>query len=218
MNTIETDFNKVNKILNDNKVSYKIYKDIDQLSEVINIMLIRLYSENKESTLQILFNENNNIISIEIINGKYESYITAYNYLIDDGNIELIESIKGEDILYSKYIDDILDIIYKPKRKAFEFTDRLELQTNKGFENYIDEDNIQYKKINIESSNTNIYIAFNRYDITTEIVYTNDKLDEIIILSSDILNRKTANLREYTGKNDIPCMIISSLINYILKE
>ena len=72
MNTIETDFNKVNKILNDNKVSYKIYKDIDQLSEVINIMLIRLYSENKESTLQILFNENNNIISIEIINGKYE--------------------------------------------------------------------------------------------------------------------------------------------------
>ena len=209
---INNDFKKICEILDKNNVSYIIYSDTENIFTYM--ILIRLFGDNKESSMQILFNNNHNIASLTFINNNYKSQIKHYQYLIDCKEIKLIKDNHGEKVHYSLYIDKILDFIYKPKRHSFEFTDRLDLQINEEFKKYLSDDNIKYEEKYYNGAN--IYTTFNRYGIPIEIAYVDNNLYEISIISKDNIDKNEICIKYEIG-TDIPCIIISSLINYILK-
>lgn len=210
---VNNDFEKICKILDENNTTYIIYSDTENLFSYT--IYARLFVDNKESSMQIIFNNNYNIFALSFINDDYESRIKHYQYLIDCKEIKMVKIHTSEKIVhYSLYIDKILDFIYKPKRHSFEFTDRLDLQINEEFKKYLSDDNIRYKEKYY--SDANIYTTFNRYGIPIEIAYLNNNLYEVTILSKDNINKNEIGL-EYKIGTDIPCIIISSLINYILK-
>ena len=176
---INNDFKKICEILDKNNVSYIIYSDTENIFTYM--ILIRLFGDNKESSMQILFNNNHNIASLTFINNNYKSQIKHYQYLIDCKEIKLIKDNHGEKVHYSLYLSD---------------------------------DNIKYEEKYYNGAN--IYTAFNRYGIPIEIAYVDNNLYEISIISKDNIDKNEINIKYEIG-TDIPCIIISSLINYILK-
>lgn len=210
MRKLKTDFDKVKSIL-DGNTTYAVLEG-NRISEIKEIYF---KINNPNSCINCVFDNNNSI--------KYVSIINMPFYMMLNNMIELYLHINTyeHDITdkHDNYFNEILKqiILYDPGLHPFNFTESIEINKYKNFMQYIKEENIFIKiSEDYELSECPQILTYNRYNIPIEFIFIDNELFKICIHNKNNKDNNFINICD-TNMEPMPCILISSLINYIIK-